>query len=107
MFLLCQDGNSCNFILKNNYTELKIQKNDKFSISTSGDYERFFYDDNKTIYHHIIDPSTGYPAENGLTSVTIVSDDGTLADGLSTSLFIMGKEKAEKIWKQQLRKQKA
>lgn len=50
-------------------------------------------------YHHIIDPATGYPAENGLISVTIVSTDGTLADGLSTSLFVMGKDKAVDYWK--------
>lgn len=41
----------------------------------------------------------GYPAKNGLVSVTIVSSDGTLADGLSTSLFIMGEEKAAEFWK--------
>ena len=50
-------------------------------------------------YHHIIDPSTGHPANNGLVSVTIVSVDGTLADGLSTSLFIMGKDKAAEYWR--------
>ena len=67
------------------------------AVITSGGYERYFEQDGKT-YHHIIDPTTGYPAENGLISVTIVSADGTLADGLSSSLFIMGKDKAIAYW---------
>ena len=69
------------------------------AVITSGAYERNFEKDGVT-YHHIIDPATGKSSNSGLTSVTIVSKDGTLADGLSTSLFVMGKDKAIAYWKQ-------
>ncbi len=65
------------------------------AIITSGGYERYFVDEETGVkYHHIIDPKTGYSANNGLISVTIVSADSTLADGLSTSLFVLGTQDA-------------
>jgi len=69
------------------------------AVITSGGYERYFEQDGVR-YHHILDPRTGYPANNGIASVTIVSRDGTLADGLSTSLFIMGLDDALAYWRE-------
>ncbi|MCD8355775.1 MAG: FAD:protein FMN transferase [Clostridia bacterium] len=78
---------------------LGILEADDCAVITSGGYERYFEQDGVT-YHHIIDPATGRPSDSGVTSVTIVSKDGTLADGLSTSLFVMGIDKASEYWKQ-------
>ncbi len=74
-----------------------VQISDK-ALITSGGYQRYFIDENGEKHHHIIDPRTGSPSNSGLISVTIVSDDGLLADGLSTSLFIMGKDDAISYW---------
>lgn len=69
------------------YLELKNK-----SVSTSGDYEQYFIKKEKR-YSHILNPKSGYPADSGIISATVISDNGLIADALSTSIFVLGKEK--------------
>ena len=69
------------------------------AVVTSGGYQRYFEQDGVT-YIHIIDPSDGVPVSNDLLSVTVVTDDGTVADALSTATFVMGKQGALDYYEQ-------
>ncbi|MGP1521242.1 MAG: FAD:protein FMN transferase [Treponema sp.] len=73
------------------YVEVKNK-----AVVTSGNYERFFEKDEK-LYHHILSSNTGYPVENELRAVTIISDSAMLSDILSTSCFVLGVEKSKSL----------
>ncbi len=64
---------------------------DGYTMATTGDYERFFEEDGVR-YHHVFDPFTGYPSDGGLIAVTVLAEDGLLADCLSTAIFLQGKD---------------
>lgn len=72
-----------------------VEVKDK-SIVTSGYYERYFKYNDK-IYHHILDRETGYPAENEIAGVSIISDKSIDGDALSTTLFVLGLEKGKEL----------
>lgn len=62
------------------------------AVITSGSYERCFEQDGVR-YHHILDPATGWPVQNGLVSVTVVSKEAAKGDALSTACFVLGKDR--------------
>ena len=74
-------------------TSVKISNK---SVVTSGIYQRYFKADGK-IYHHILDPNTGYPCENNLNSVTIITNSSLTADALSTTCFLLGYDEGMKL----------
>ncbi len=69
--------------------------------AVSGDYERFFVEDGIK-YHHIFDRFTGFPAQSSLSSVAVISQDGALADALTTAFFVMGEEKAREFYEEEI-----
>ncbi|MEG1473699.1 MAG: FAD:protein FMN transferase [Christensenella sp.] len=78
------------YATENDY--MAVISTDGVFVSTSGIYERGFTENGK-YYHHIIDPKTGFPVENGLAAVTVIADSGIMSDIYSTALFVMGAER--------------
>lgn len=80
---------------RQNETIATLTLKDK-SVVSSGIYERYFEKDDK-IYHHILNPKTGYPYENNLYQVTIICQSSADGDALSTACFAMGAEKGMEL----------
>ncbi len=95
------DGTKWNIAVRNPFfpeTDMCILQTGETAVITSGNYERFFIGENGRKYWHILDPDNGYPAENGVVSVTVIGKSGLYCDALSTALFVMGKDRAVEFW---------
>lgn len=94
------DGSEFNIAIQKPFdtqgTPITTIKTSDDSIVTSGIYQRYVEIDGK-VYHHILNPETGYPCDNALYSVTIISESSTAADALSTTCFAMGLEDGLKL----------
>lgn len=96
------DGSRWRLGIQNPFGEgsLGILESEDGAVVTSGNYERYFIGEDGKQYGHIIDPSTGYPAESGLASVSIIAKEGKLCDALSTAIYVMGLDEATEYWKE-------
>lgn len=91
-----QDGNFAHEETDENYENEATLVADGESIVTSGDYQRFYKDDNGVRYHHLIDPDTMFPAVH-FRSVSIITEDSGMADFLSSAVFLMTYEEGLKF----------
>ena len=94
------DGEDWRLAIRSPYGEgeVGLLKVSDCAVVTSGNYERYFTAKDGTRYGLIIDPKTGYPVDNGLASVTIVTEEGKMGDALSTALFVKGLDGAKAYW---------
>lgn len=96
------DGSRWRLGIQNPFGEgsLGVLESEDGAVVTSGNYERYFIGEDGKQYGHIIDPATGYPAESGLASVSIIAKEGKLCDALSTAIYVMGLDEATEYWKE-------
>lgn len=96
------DGTNWNIAIQdpnNTASHLGVLSLGETAVVTSGSYQRFFEGLDSKTYHHIINPATGSPVANNLVSLTVICKDGTMADCLSTALFVLGENKAVSYWR--------
>lgn len=89
------DGESGSYIA---VVSLNLEAGSSLSVCSDGIYEDSFEQDG-TVYYHLIDPETGYPADSGIVSATAVSEDASLADAFASASVVMGYDKAIELWK--------